>query len=78
MKIVINIDQYVLEHCKRHIKENYANRIEKTIVNGVPLEGMLDNIRGEILEYIDDLNIANEICDIFDKYKTEDEGSKLC
>ena len=36
-------------------------------------EVVLDKIRTEILEYIDDLDIAKEICDIFDKYKAESE-----
>lgn len=36
-------------------------------------EPSLDKIRKEVLEYIDDLDIAYEICDIFDKYKTESE-----
>ena len=36
-------------------------------------EVVLDKIRAEILEYIDDLDIAKEICDIFDKYKAESE-----
>lgn len=36
-------------------------------------EVALDKIRTEILEYIDDLDIAKEICDIFDKYKAEEE-----
>lgn len=36
----------------------------------------LDKIRAEILEYIDDLDIATEICAIFDKYKAENELQK--
>lgn len=32
---------------------------------------VLDKIRDEILEYIDDLDIATEICDIFDKYTNQ-------
>lgn len=36
-------------------------------------EVVLDKIRAEILEYIDDLDTAKEICDIFDKYKAESE-----
>ena len=35
-----------------------------------------DKIRTEILEYIDDLDIAAEICDIFEKYKVESEDKK--
>lgn len=33
----------------------------------------LDKIRAEVLEYIDDVDIAYEICGIFDKYKIESE-----
>ena len=36
-------------------------------------ESILDKIRAEVLEYIDDLDIAMEICGIFDKY-IEKEG----
>lgn len=32
---------------------------------------VLDKIRYEVLEYIDDLDIAAEICDIFEKYRTD-------
>ncbi len=34
---------------------------------------VLDKIREEVLEYIDDLDIAHEICGVFDKYKGESE-----
>ena len=34
---------------------------------------ILDKIRAEVLEYIDDIDITAEICDIFDKYKAESE-----
>ena len=37
MKLVIDIDSYVLEHCKRHVREHYANNIEEAIANGTPL-----------------------------------------
>ena len=37
MKIVIDIDSYVLEHCKRHVKEHYANNIEEAIAKGTIL-----------------------------------------
>lgn len=37
MQIVIDIDSYVLEHCKRHVSEHYANNIEEAIANGAPL-----------------------------------------
>jgi len=34
---------------------------------------MLEELRSKILEYIDDLDIAAEICDVFDKYKAKIE-----
>lgn len=37
MKLVIEIDSYILEHCKRHVREHYANNIEEAIANGTPL-----------------------------------------
>lgn len=37
MQIVIDIDPYVLEHCKRHVREHYANNLEEAIANGIPL-----------------------------------------
>lgn len=37
MQIVIDIDSYILEHCKRHVREHYANNIEEAIANGTPL-----------------------------------------
>lgn len=36
---------------------------------------MLDKIRDEILEYIDDLDIADAICEVFDKYEVETEAA---
>ena len=36
-------------------------------------ESILDKIRYEVLEYIDDIDIAYEICGIFDKYSVESE-----
>ena len=53
MQIVINIDSYVLEHCKRHVKEHYANNIEEAIEKGVLLpkgHGRLIDA-DELLEY---------------------------
>ena len=37
-------------------------------------ESILDKIRYEVLEYIDDIDIAYEICGIFDKYSAESEA----
>lgn len=48
MKIVINLDKYQLEHCKRHVKERYSNAIEEAVVNGDLLDDVLDSIRMKI------------------------------
>ncbi len=37
MKLVIKIDKYQLEHCKRHVREHYANLLEEAIANGKPV-----------------------------------------
>jgi hypothetical protein len=37
---------------------------------------ILDKIRDEILEYIDDLDIATEICDIFNKYTNKKRSDR--
>lgn len=44
--------------------------------NDCPLKSVYD-LRKEVLEYIDDLDTANEICDVFDKYcnKENKDGS---
>lgn len=47
MKLVIEIDSYVLEHCKRHVREHYANNIEEAIANGIPLQEHGDLISKE-------------------------------
>lgn len=39
-------------------------------------ESVLDKIRYEVLEYIDDIDIAYEICGIFDKYSIESEDKE--
>ena len=47
----------------------------KKIVGKLISINMLNKIRYEVLEYIDDLDIAAEICDIFDKYESEIEDT---
>lgn len=47
MKLVIEIDSYVLEHCKRHVREHYANNIEEAIANGISLQEHGDLISKE-------------------------------
>lgn len=45
-------------------------------INNEPIiteQEILDKIRDEVLEYIDDIDIAVEICDIFNKYESESE-----
>lgn len=73
-------------HCKRQIEgcemwakyrgEEPSGKIyeeHKLILELLEQETILDKIRAEILEYIDDLDIAAEICDIFDKYNAASE-----
>ena len=55
MKYVIDIDSYVLEHCKRHVEEHYANNIEEAIANATPLEEVLEDIKSEINELNDSI-----------------------
>lgn len=77
MQIVIDIDPYVLEHCKRHVEEHYANNIEEAIVNGVPLEDIFGEIQAEIVEMRSKQNCSCADClDIIDKYKAESEGER--
>ena len=44
-------------------------------IKALKRESVIDKISAEVLEYIDDVDIAYEICDIFDKYKTESENT---
>ena len=43
-------------------------------IKALKRESVIDKISAEVLEYIDDVDIAYEICGIFDKYKIESEG----
>lgn len=42
-------------------------------IKALKQESVIDKIRYEVLEYIDDVDIAYEICGIFDKYSVESE-----
>ena len=42
-------------------------------IKALKRESVIDKISVEVLEYIDDVDIAYEICGIFDKYKIESE-----
>lgn len=42
-------------------------------IKALKRESVIDKISAEVLEYIDDVDIAYEICGIFDKYKIESE-----
>lgn len=37
---------------------------------------MIDNIRKEVLEYVNDLDITNEVCTVFDNHITELKNNK--
>lgn len=54
-------------------KHDEMDKMIDEIKKAVTPQQILDKIRDEILEYIDDLDIAAEICDIFDKYQVESE-----
>ena len=45
-------------------------------IKALKQESVLDKIRYEVLEYIDDIDIAYEICGIFDKYSIESEDKE--
>lgn len=62
---------------REQLYELFVEMITRKNTPSVTLqESILDKIRAEILEYIDDLDIAAEICDIFDKYKAESENNE--
>lgn len=67
--MVIDIDHYLLEHCKRHVEEGYANRIEEAIVNGTPLEDVLDEIMDKIEKCVAYTDAITDVLVILDKYK---------
>lgn len=55
------------------IAEDIYNTAHARGKNHSDVTEVLDKIKAEVLEYIDDLDIAAEICNIFDKYKAESE-----
>ena len=54
-------------YCGKWLK--WADKDEQNLI--MKQEAVLDKIRAEVLEYIDDLDVAYEICGVFDKYVTE-------
>lgn len=56
-------------YCGKWLK--WADKDEQNLI--MKQEAVLDKIRAEVLEYIDDLDVAYEICGVFDKYVTERE-----
>ena len=68
----------LMEHCEvvteseEEIMELDFIQPKKTVGKLISID-VLDKIKTEILEYIDDLDITANICDIFDKYKAERE-----
>ena len=82
MKIVINLDNYQLEHCKRHVEERYSNMIEEAVVKGDLLDDVLDSIKAKIdKESVKAFGLQNWerakalecALGIIDKYKESDE-----
>lgn len=59
---------------REQLYELFVEMITRKNTPSVTLqESILDKIRAEVLEYVDDLDIAYEICGIFDKYMSESE-----
>lgn len=73
------------EAMRLYMENDYVHEIDRDIMRRMlevePVskeaeESILDKILSEVLEYIDDIDIAVEIGDIFDKYMSESEGKK--
>lgn len=80
MKMTIDKAISWLEELTFHEGEDvpiYDTDIEaiKMGIKALKRESVIDKISAEVLEYIDDVDIAYEICDIFDKYKAESENA---
>ena len=73
--LVVKISKSQYEICKQALKDPRSRPItecEFAIAVGVPL----DKLREEVMEYIDNLDIAYEICGVFDnigKAESEDK-----
>lgn len=44
MKLIVEVDDYKLEACKRHVEERYASWYDEMVANGTPLS----NVRNEV------------------------------
>lgn len=72
--IKIPEEEYAL--CKKQWDTECLDTLMIAVKYGTPLDEVLDKISAEVLEYIDDLDIADAICEVFDKYEAEGSGEE--
>lgn len=48
MKLIVEVDEYKIEACKRHVKERYASWYDDMVANGTPLSKIKDEIERKI------------------------------
>lgn len=76
IELVIKIPEEEYAPCKKQWDTECLDTLMIAVKYGTPLDEVLDKISAEVLEYIDDLDIAYEICGVFDKYKAESDEEK--
>lgn len=69
MKLIVDISDNLYNVIKSDEYGLHKGKMYDIIRNGIPL----DKIRKEVMEYIDDLDIAYEICGVFDNIGKESE-----
>lgn len=47
MKIIVEVDEYKIESCKRHVKERYGSWYDEVIAKGTPL----NTLKSELLKH---------------------------
>lgn len=67
-------DNIAIKKALYYERKEAVEVIRDLCINDEPViteQEILDKIRDEVLEYIDDIDIAVEICGVFDKYESE-------
>lgn len=81
-KAILELQSYdnngFINKATRNIPEILSpkNVPSEDVIERHEVERMIDNIRKEVLEYVNDLDIANEVCTVFDNHITELKNSK--
>ena len=47
MKIIVEVDEYKIESCKRHVEERYGSWYDEVIAKGTPL----NTLKSELLKH---------------------------